>query len=223
MGKSISWILALLIVPGLLHANNIRTKVDETGRTVYYNIPTKVYGNQRIYYSPKAEDYIEMIREICARHEVDSDLVKAVIQVESNYQERAVSPKGAMGLMQLMPATAARYGVRRAFDPLENIEGGVKYIRDLLQLFRSDLELVLAAYNAGEKAVQRFNGIPNYLETRNYVRKVMALYKGETSYTVQASGPREVTYYKYVDNKGVTHYKDYPAAGTQSVKVSFYY
>jgi hypothetical protein len=223
MGKSVSWILIWLLLPGILHANGIRTKVDENGRTVYYNIPTKVSTPQRVYYSPKADDYIDIIREICGRHAVDSDLVKALIQVESNYQVRAVSPKGAMGLMQLMPATAARYGVRSAFDPLENIEGGVKYLRDLLQLFRSDLELVLAAYNAGENAVKKYNGIPNYLETRNYVRKVMALYKGDTSYTPQATGPRAVTYYKYVDQNGVTHYKDFPVSGTQSVKVSFYY
>ena len=165
-----------------------------------------------------------MISDACGRHGVDAELVKAVIQVESNYNHRAVSPKGAKGLMQLMPGTANRYGVKQAFDPQENIDGGVRYLRDLLDLF-DDTKLALAAYNAGEGAVQRYNGIPNYVETQNYVRKVLALYNGERSYTPYsgASKGRLVTYYKYTDAKGVTHYASTPKAGVQTTRVSFYY
>jgi soluble lytic murein transglycosylase-like protein len=147
-----------------------------------------------------------------------------MIQVESNYNPRAVSPKGARGLMQLMPETASRYGVRSIFDPRENIDGGVRYLKDLLALFNSDLRLAIAAYNAGENAVQRFNGIPRYTETQNYVKKVLALYNGETSYQPYGRKPRIVTYYKYLDERGITHYAmEEPVSGNQVTKVTFYY
>jgi soluble lytic murein transglycosylase-like protein len=194
---------------------------------VFYNIPSTIStagSSAGLYYSKRAEDFVPIIREICSRHGVDSDLVKAVIQVESNYQPFAVSPKGARGLMQLMPATASRYGVREIFDPADNVEGGVKYLKDLLQLFNRDVQLVLAAYNAGENAVQKYNGIPQYVETQNYVRKVLALYNGDPSYVpLGGSKPLSVTYFKYVDEKGVTHYSAYPISGVPTTKVSFYY
>lgn len=108
---------------------------------------------------------------------VDPHLVHAVIAVESAYNPMAVSPKGASGLMQLMPETARRYGVRNIFDPQENIQGGVRYLRDLLALFNNDYKLVLAGYNAGENAVIRSgNRIPPYAETLAYVPKVMDLW-----------------------------------------------
>jgi soluble lytic murein transglycosylase-like protein len=109
-------------------------------------------------------------------------LVKAVIQVESGYDHQAISPVGAMGLMQLMPATAARFGVKKAFVPADNIEGGVRYLSYLLKLFNSNTKLAVAAYNAGENRVKRTNAIPDFVETQNYVRKVLALYKGEMKY-----------------------------------------
>ena len=227
MEKIAAKVLALCLLLTLtVEANSIQWKIDESGRRVYYNIPSTLPSDNPlgIYYSQKAANYINLIQQICARHSVDAELVKAVIQVESNYEPRAVSRKGAMGLMQLMPGTAARYGVRQIFDPSDNIEGGVKYLRDLLQLFGSDLQLALAAYNAGETVVQRVNGIPNYVETKNYVRKVLALYNGEASYTPYASGkPRMVTYFKYVDERGITPYTAEQPPGIQSTKVSFYY
>src|SRR5919106_164882 len=179
------------LVPCLVESSDIRVRVDGNGKKVFYNIPVpSPYSgsSNALSYSRKVQEFWPIITETCGRHGVDAELVKAVIQVESNYNHRAVSRKGAMGLMQLMPGTAHRYGVKKAFDPQENVEGGVRYLRDLLELFGSDTKLALAAYNAGEGAVQRNNGIPNYVETQNYVRKVLALYNGEASYIPYSGG-----------------------------------
>jgi soluble lytic murein transglycosylase-like protein len=120
-----------------------------------------------------AVPYAAIIDKVSAEQDVPAKLVKALIQVESAYQERARSPKGAMGLMQLMPATARQYSVADPYDPASNIEAGVKHLKSLLQ--RLPVALALAAYNAGETAVQRFNGIPPYAETRNYVSRILAI------------------------------------------------
>lgn len=114
-----------------------------------------------------------LIAKAAADHDVDINLVRAVITVESAYKPKARSHKGAMGLMQLMPATAREYGVRNAYDPAENINAGVRHLKRLLDRF--DLRLAVAAYNAGAGAVERFGGIPPYRETREYVRKVLSL------------------------------------------------
>ena len=115
-----------------------------------------------------------IIEAASSAHDLDPKLVKAVIQVESGFQARARSPKGAMGLMQLMPQTARQYEVgRNPYDPVRNIQAGAKYLRKLLNEF--ELPLALAAYNAGENAVRRFGGIPPYAETQSYVRKILAL------------------------------------------------
>jgi soluble lytic murein transglycosylase-like protein len=115
----------------------------------------------------------EIIDRLSATHRVDARLVRAMISVESGYQQRARSPKGAMGLMQLMPATARRFNVTDPYNPQANIEGGIKYLRVLLDRFPE--RLALAAYNAGEAAVERFRGIPPYAETRDYVTRVLRL------------------------------------------------
>jgi len=126
-----------------------------------------------IHYNP----FREMIMTAAAREGVDPALVEAIIAVESAFNPRAISPKGAMGLMQLMPQTAFRYGVSNAFDPQANLTGGIRYLRDLLHLFGGDLPQALAAYNAGETAVLMYGGIPPYRETREYVRMVLARYR----------------------------------------------
>lgn len=113
-----------------------------------------------------------MIDSTAKRHGVDPALIHSVIRVESNYQQKAISPKGAQGLMQLIPATAQRYGVANPFDPVQNLEGGVRYLKYLTERFDGDLRLALAAYNAGEGAVDRHGGIPPYPETQQYVTKV---------------------------------------------------
>jgi soluble lytic murein transglycosylase-like protein len=117
--------------------------------------------------------YGQIISAMSEAHGVDPLLVRALIQVESNYQPRAKSSKGAMGLMQLMPQTAREYKVRNPYDPKANVEAGIKKLKSLID--RWGVELALAAYNAGEGAVQRFNGIPPYRETRNYVTRILSL------------------------------------------------
>jgi hypothetical protein len=119
----------------------------------------------------------EMIRTAATGEGVDPALVEAIIAVESAFRTLAVSRKGAMGLMQLMPQTARRYGVSNAFDPRENLTGGIRHLRDLLDLFGGDLTRTLAAYNAGVSAVLMHGGIPPYRETQNYVRMVLARYR----------------------------------------------
>ncbi len=118
--------------------------------------------------------YGDIIERVAAEQQVDPKIVRAVITVESAFQQRARSRKGAMGLMQLMPETANRYGVANPYDPASNIEAGIKHLKALLERF-SSLPLALAAYNAGEAAVQRFRGIPPYAETRSYVSAILKL------------------------------------------------
>ena len=120
-----------------------------------------------------------LVETAAGAHRLDPALVAAVIRVESNWQPRAVSPKGARGLMQLMPATARRLGVKKSFDPVQNVGGGSLYLSRLAERFgEHEVEKILAAYNAGETAVETYDGIPPYRETREYVRKVLALWTG---------------------------------------------
>ncbi|PYT24697.1 MAG: hypothetical protein DMG57_27660 [Acidobacteria bacterium] len=113
-----------------------------------------------------------MVDQIAQRHEVDRDLVHSVIRIESNYNPYAISEKGALGLMQLDPSTARRFGVSNAMNPAQNVDGGVRYLKYLLEHYKGDRHLALAAYNAGEGSVERFGGVPPYPETRNYVYQV---------------------------------------------------
>jgi len=118
----------------------------------------------------------KLVREAADRHRVDPALVRAVIETESNWNPKAWSHKGAGGLMQLIPTTAQRYGAYDVFDPQQNIDAGVKHLKRLLERYNGNLDLALAAYNAGEGAVDRFHGIPAYRETRDYVQKVQNAY-----------------------------------------------
>jgi len=118
-----------------------------------------------------------VVNEAARANDIEAALLHAIITAESNYNSRAVSRKGAVGLMQLMPATAKQYGVTDIYDPAQNVGGGTRYLKYLLKIFNNDRQLTLAAYNAGENAVARFgNKIPPYRETREYVNKVMQLY-----------------------------------------------
>jgi soluble lytic murein transglycosylase-like protein len=121
--------------------------------------------------------YDAVIDAEARRYNLDASLVSAVIRAESNFAPRALSRKGARGLMQLMPATAQRLDVRRPYDPVSNVRGGVRYLRDLAERFDHRPELVLAAYNAGENAVDSYGGVPPYRETVGYVKRILSWWK----------------------------------------------
>ncbi len=137
-----------------------------------------------------AADIDKAITDAAAHHGVDANLVRALIKVESNFNPAAVSPKGALGLMQLMPGTAQKLGVSNAFDPEQNVDAGVRHLRALLDNYGGDLRLTLAAYNAGAGAVNRSNGVPPYSETRDYVRKITDLYAGKDAGTRVMATPK---------------------------------
>jgi hypothetical protein len=125
---------------------------------------------------PETLPYRDLIARYCQEYQMDWKLVAALIRVESNFNPNAVSPKGAQGLMQLMPSTQKEEGVKDPFDPKENLRGGIHYLRKMLDAFQGDLELTLAAYNAGIGKVQAYGAIPPYAETKLYVYKILALY-----------------------------------------------
>jgi hypothetical protein len=150
------------------------------------------------------------IREISGRHGVDPGLVQSVIRAESAFNPHAVSIKGAQGLMQLMPRTAQSLGVRNSFDPRENIEGGVRHLRYLMDRFPGNLPLAIAAYNAGEGAVQRYQGIPPYAETQQYVQKVLALSGGGSGSAAPV--------FKYELSDGTVTYTNVPPSSRQRLR-----
>ena len=155
--------------------------------------------------------YVQEIRDASARYGVPIKLVSAVIRAESGFNPRAVSRKGAQGLMQLMPGTASMLGVRNSFDPRDNIDGGVRHLRSLIDRFPDNLPMALAAYNAGERAVVQYRGIPPYPETQDYVTKVMSLY----GVPVEGGTAPPTRIYQIVAPDGTTTYTNIPPRGRQ--------
>jgi soluble lytic murein transglycosylase-like protein len=174
-----------------------------------------------------------MVDTIATNYGVDPALVRAVIKTESNFNRWAVSNKGALGLMQLIPNTGRRFGVRDFFDPQQNVDGGVRYLRFLLDKFNGNLDLSLAAYNAGENLVEKLGRIPPIAETTNYVRRVRAIYKKPSAPLMTPVTPvdaaptmigsavepaqqqaavykpqQQTVIYKTVDEHGVTHFSN---------------
>lgn len=131
------------------------------------------------------------IDKAASRHNVDPNLVRALVKVESNFNPNAVSRKGAMGLMQLMPQTARQLNLKNPFDPQENVDAGVRHLKQLLETYGGDVRLSLAAYNAGSGAVARSRGVPNFAETRNYVRRITNLYGGNVGASYFGGASRE--------------------------------
>ena len=143
---------------------------------IYLPAETSLTGHSRAAMDIDRDGVEKLVREAADRHKMDPALVRAVIETESNWNPKAYSHKGAGGLMQLIPTTAQRYGAYDVFDPQQNIDAGVKYLRTLLERYHGNLDLALAAYNAGEGAVDRAGGVPSFRETRDYVQKVQYAY-----------------------------------------------
>jgi soluble lytic murein transglycosylase-like protein len=174
---------------GIVHLTNVPVQSDykKIESSLYCTVtkgpnwvkikPTRTSASiKTIKLSKKDSSYDKHILSACKKHGLDHNLVKAVIKAESAFNPAAVSPKGALGLMQLMPDTSKGLGVNDPFDPAENINAGVRYLKSLLNRFRNNLVLALAAYNAGPEAVQQHGGIPPYSETQTYVRRVLDFY-----------------------------------------------
>lgn len=205
-----------------LHANIYQAYTDD-GVLYFTNAPTDPQSKKVIHInkttspppkfskaSQRATYHKAMLHDIILqksqRYNVDPKLVHTVIKHESNWNPLAVSPKGAMGLMQLMPATAQLMGVSDPFDPVQNIEGGIKYLSQMIELFNGNLALALAAYNAGPKTVQKVGRVPSISETLNYVRNVMRDYQGSFEFT---KAQRDIIY-KIVHPDGTLFFTNVP-------------
>lgn len=175
-------VLGVLILAGVAQAE-VKIAVKRNGARVIYNAaPPRGALRGDLNWLAKRHDrpskYDPIIERYADRYDVDPTLVRAVIQVESDFNPNCVSNKGARGLMQLMPGTARRFGVQKIHDAEQNIHGGVRYLAYLMELFNQDLPRVLAGYNAGENAVLKYGGIPPYEETSTYVKRAMTVYRG---------------------------------------------
>ena len=221
----VAWGLLLLALCTRSHAA-VYGYVDAEGTAHFTDAPTKTYFRWLPAFGlpPGANldrgQYADLINSIAADNGVDPALVKAIIRAESNFDQRAVSRKGAQGLMQLMPGTAGRYAVGNSFDPAENIRGGVRHLRFLQDRFPGQVHLAIAAYNAGEGAVLRYKGIPPYAETRQYVSRVLRLYDHANVLPLSArrtgaadrapAGSTTAKVYRQMGSDGNPHYSNLP-------------
>jgi soluble lytic murein transglycosylase-like protein len=180
--RSTSIALALVLLSASLQAQvHLIVKGDGTKVISNFGSAASAHGNDWNWWAKqrnRRSSYDAYIERYASQYRVDPILVRAVIQVESDFNPRCISNKGARGLMQLMPETERQYGVRNVFDPEDNIRGGIHNLADLLERYRGDLNRVLAAYNAGEGAVARYRGIPPYEETMTYVKRALTVYYG---------------------------------------------
>lgn len=221
LGLRIALIIALL---SSIAEADIYKYEDDSGVIYYTDFPLNKKA-QRIMRSNESKkgDTIKgqekgelhtIVSEKASKYNLDPSLVHAVIKAESNGNPYAVSRKGAMGLMQLMPSTARDLSVNNPFDPEDNIDGGVRYLRYLIDKFNGDLNLALAAYNAGPKTVERTRDVPRIPETKQYVKKVLSIYKGGSPATSsQTSGdvaPKPAPIYKVVTEDGTILFTNSP-------------
>ena len=215
MRREVTVILALALfacIPVLPAGADIYQYTDESGVLHFTNVSGGGKNHKRVRSEPEVRRetaaapkacpaspapssanipaaYLDLINTACDRHGIDPSLVHAIVKVESDFNPYALSRKGAMGLMQLMPQTAVNMNIKNSFNPAENIDGGVKYLRYLIDRYEGNLSLALAAYNSGETAVKRWGTIPPFKETQNYVKRVLKIYNGgngspATRYTI---------------------------------------
>jgi soluble lytic murein transglycosylase-like protein len=198
--------------------------VDESGVRIMTNIPPKgpvrelaitgpppaAPAGTRPAASGGPTAYDPIIDKYAGEYRLDPSLIKAMIARESGFNLKAVSPKGARGLMQLMPGTAARHGVRNVNDPEENIRGGARHMRSLMDTFNNDLVLSLAAYNAGENLVQRLGRVPNFRETHDYVKNITEKY-GSSTMEFKLDKPGSApSMFRFTDENGILHLTNLP-------------
>ncbi len=227
--------MALLAVCSLFSyaEADIYRYVDESGVVCYTDTPLNRKAERVARSQPSMvqrdgrnsavqRDFHSIVLDKASKYELDPSLVHAVIKTESNGNPRAVSRKGAMGLMQLMPGTASDLEVRNPFDPEENIDGGTRYLKYLIERFNGDLTLALAAYNAGPKTVEKTGSVPQITETKQYVNKVLSLYNGKTVLPVSAraslvppSGPKNEAIYKVLNEDGTVLFTNSPFYNTR--------
>ena len=170
--------------------------------TIYLPAESSFTGRNRPELSINRDGAEKLVKEAAERHKVDPALVRAVVETESNWNAGAISRKGALGLMQLVPTTAQRFGVSDAFSPQQNVDAGVRYLKSLLERYNGNLDLALAAYNAGEGAVDRAHGVPAFRETRSYVQKVQDAYFRPGSGRVEGLFLNSRAIHKNVDESG---------------------
>jgi soluble lytic murein transglycosylase-like protein len=183
-----------------------RSAAEDVNRLLGSTDAEPTQGNEAAGGTSFAQPNIDAaIDQAAERHHVDPNLVRAVIKVESNFNPNAVSRKGAMGLMQLMPQTARQLNVANPFDPEENVDAGVRHLKQLIDNYGGDIRLSLAAYNAGEGAVQRSAGIPHYAETQNYVKRITNLYGAPEAISEPFSFSRRTPIHEERDARGILH------------------
>lgn len=184
--------------------NVVRLNSARRPATIYLPGEFSFLGANRAALNIGRDGVEKLVKEASERHHVDPALVRAVIETESNWNPAAFSRKGAIGLMQLIPTTAQRFGVNDVFNPKQNVDAGVRYLKTLLERYSGNLDLALAAYNAGEGAVDRAQGIPAYRETQNYVRRVQDAYYRPGSGRLENAYVRHNTIHREVDASGRT-------------------
>jgi hypothetical protein len=195
--KWVSILMVLLAPDGGWAQSAWRKVVDAYGHVTYTNagLPSTRSRGRYSLNPAKYQAFEAYIDTLAREHGLSKKLILAVIAIESDFQTRALSPKGAIGLMQLLPETARLYGVRNPWDPYENLRAGITHLAYLVRRYGGNLRLALAAYNAGEDAVDRYGGVPPFAETQAYVRKVLATY-----------GQAYTHVYRFEDANGVVHY-----------------
>src|SRR5580658_7370578 len=180
----------------------VKLAAAKSRKTIYLPAESTFMGRSRPEMNIDRDGAEKLVREAAERHQVDPALVRAVIETESNWNPSAISRKGALGLMQLVPTTAQRFGANDALSPKQNVDAGVKYLKTLLERYNGNLDLALAAYNAGEGAVDRAHGVPAFRETRNYVQKVQDAYFRPGSGRLDSAYSRANQIHKTVDPSG---------------------
>ena len=219
--SSISALFIVVFLAPIAHSGDIIKFVDENGTVHFtdytvpreYDVYIKNAQRNRVTKQKKADRFSKEIYQAGNRHGVDRHLIQSVIKAESGYDPMAVSSAGARGLMQLMPETAALYSVRNIHNPVQNIDGGTRHLKRLINKYDGNVKMALAAYNAGETVVAQYNGVPPYPETKTYIQRVMEFYRELTGKKLRDE--RRGVIYRYIDKNGTLILTDTPmhAAG----------